>query len=134
MNWSRVKTILIFLFLAVDIALLSAIIIPSVGAGTIPKETISATVEVLGGRGITIDEKTIPAKRESLGIVELYNIWPDGKALATRLLGGEVQTGENSFFYREEKTLHVTPYGFEYNNPVKKEDLLKELDAMGIGY
>ncbi len=132
MNWSRVKTILIFLFLAVDIGLLLAIIIPSVGARRIPKETITATVEVLKERGITVEEKTIPAKRESMGIVELYNIWPDGRALATQILGGEAQGGENGVFYREEKTLRILSEGFEYNNPVKKEDLLKEFDAMGI--
>lgn len=131
MNWARVKTILIFMFLIVDIILLSSIIIPSVSLSRIPQETIEKTCEVLGKRGIEISPEIIPAKRESMGIVELYSVWPDPSSLARKLLGNFEQTGSNVYISGT-KTLSLSDGEFKYENSKAKKTIAHELIEMGI--
>ncbi|MBR6523807.1 MAG: hypothetical protein IKT39_04275 [Clostridia bacterium] len=131
MNWPRVKTILIFLFLAVDIMLLCSIIIPSVTLSRIPQETIRNTADVLSQRGIEISPEIIPARRESMGIVELYNIWPDKEAVAEKLLGkAPVLSGE--VYKNGTKTLTFQQDGFNYKNSATVKTVAHELIEMGI--
>lgn len=131
MNWPRVKTILIFLFLAVDIMLLASIVIPSVGLSRIPHETIQNTAEVLAQRGIEISPEIIPARRESMGIVELYNIWPDRQALAEKLIG-EVHSEEGTVYTNDTKTLTLGTNNFKYENNIPEKTIAHELIEMGI--
>ncbi len=131
MNWPRVKTILIFLFLAVDIMLLASIIIPSVALSRIPQETIRNTAQVLQQRGIEISPEIIPARRESMGVVELYNIWPDRDALATLLIG-EAHTVDKTVYKNDTKTLVLQEKGFSYENISAAKTVAHELIDMGI--
>lgn len=131
MNWPRVKTILIFLFLLVDIVLIASIIIPSVGMSRIPQETIENTVAVLKARGVEISPEIIPQKRESMGIAELYNLWPDRGALVKKIVGEQAQ--ETDGIYKNgTKTLTVNESKFEYKNTAGDENLAQELINMGI--
>lgn len=131
MNWPRVKTILIFLFLAVDIMLLASIIIPSVTLSRIPQETIKNTAQVLSQRGIEISPEIIPARRESMGIVELYNIWSDPSAVAKRLIG-EAGVADGSVYRNGTKTLALNSDGFTYENTATEKTVAHELIEMGI--
>ena len=131
MNWPRVKTILIFLFLLVDIILLASIIIPSAGLSRIPQETIKNTAEVLKQRGIEISPEIIPARRESMGIIELYNIWADKPTLAERLIG-ENRTEDGKAFKNGTKTLTLQADSFSYENTAAEKTVAHELIEMGI--
>ena len=131
MNWPRVKTILIFLFLLVDIILLASIIVPSVSLSRIPQETINNTVEVLAKRGIEISPESIPSRRENMGIVELYNLWPDRQALAGKLLG-EAETIDGITFKEGTKTLTLDDSGLKYENTNTENKPAFELIEMGI--
>ncbi len=131
MNWPRVKTILIFMFLVVDIMLLASIIVPSVGLSRIPQETIEKTCEVLAQRGIEIPPEVIPARRENMGIVELYNIWPESSAIAGKLLGDGF-LADGPVYKNGTKTLFLGESEFNYENTSAKKTIAHELIEIGI--
>ena len=131
MNWPRVKTILIFLFLAVDLILLATIIVPSVSLSRIPQETIENTASLLSSHGIEISADIIPARRESLGIIELYNMWPDTAGLSEMLIGSNQAWADNTFA-NGSKTLILSDSGFEYKNSQSENTLAHELIDLGI--
>ena len=131
MNWPRVKTILIFLFLAVDIVLLSIIVVPSLGMSRIPQETIENTAALLTSRGIEISPDVIPVHRESMGILELYNLWPDRQNLSKKLIGETDPTG-TEVFATDTKWLALSDSGFEYKNTKSEKTLSHELIDLGI--
>lgn len=130
MNWPRVKTILIFLFLAVDLILLATIIVPSIGIGYIPQETITTTANLLSENGIEISSEIIPAKREQLGVVELYNLWPTRPALAEKIIGKCSVSG--NIYKNGSKTLVLNNSDFNYNNDNSEKTLAHELIDIGI--
>lgn len=131
MNWPRVKTILIFLFLAVDLILLATIIVPSVSLSRIPQETIENTASLLNSRGIEISADIIPARRESMGIVELYNLHPQPDKLAQKLLG-TAATGENNIFSADSRVLTLTDSGFMFENSDVSDSIAHQLINLGI--
>lgn len=73
MNWSKVKTILITLFLITDILLGTAIIVAEHKATSIKPEIIDATVNLLANRGITVSRDIIPTKIPDASYIEAVN-------------------------------------------------------------
>ncbi len=63
MNWGRAKTILIIMFILVDIFLFFVLIQTRKDAVEIPDETLQATVQILQGKGIDIQKELIPKFR-----------------------------------------------------------------------
>ena len=131
MNWPRVKTILIFLFLIVDLILLATIIVPSVRLSRIPQETIQNTASLLNSHGIEISPDIIPSRRESLGIIELYNLWPDTNKLSQKLIEGS-QSADGKTFVSGSKTLVLSDGGFKYQNSQTENTLAHELIELGM--
>lgn len=131
MNWPRVKTILIFLFLAVDIILLASIIFPQISISKIPVETINNTAEVLSSRGIEISSEIIPAKRQSLGTVELYSLWPDKNVLAKKLLE-ETPSYDGHAFKTDSETITFSESEFHYISLDLEKTLPHQLLGLGI--
>lgn len=130
MNWSRVKTILIFLFLAVDLILLASIIVPSIDMGRIPQETIETTSQLLSRNGIEISPEIIPSKREQLGIVEVYNMWPSRQNLSEKLIGSSSVNG--NVYTNGSKTLILNDSDFTYQNVESEKTIAHELIDIGI--
>lgn len=131
MNWPRVKTILIFLFLVVDLILLATIIVPSVSMSRIPQETIQTTAELLSSQGVKISPDIIPFRRESMGIVELYNIWPDRPQLAQSLIGSS-EPSETGVFKNNTKTLTLSENSFKYETLNDGKSIAHQLLELGI--
>lgn len=131
MNWPRVKTILIFLFLVVDLILLATIIVPSVSLSHIPQETIQNTAALLSSRGIEISPDIIPARRESLAVIDLYNLWPQADKLSRKLIGSSQPSGDNTFT-NGSKTLVLSDGSFEYKNTQSENSIPHELIDLGI--
>lgn len=130
MNWPRVKTILIFLFLVVDLILLASIIIPSIGLGRIPQETINLTAELLSENDIEISPEIIPPKREQLGVVEVYNLWPNKNNLAENMIGKN--TFSENKYSSGSKTLVLNDSEFIYLNTDSEKTIAHELIELGI--
>ena len=121
MNWSRVKTILIFLFLSVDIVMAAYILVNSHNPNNIGKAELRNIVGIYKASGIEIDEKLISRKSERMGIVEVKNLGTDRGNLAKLFMpygytveddgtysngGRSLAFGENAFLY---KNSEITP-------------------------
>ena len=98
MNWSRVKTVLIILFLCTDIFLLATYLTSKYASSTIAPEVIESTVEVLKSNDITVSSSVIPQKMPNVMSLDAENVISDYEAFAEKFLG---------------KDMSKTDYGYE---------------------
>lgn len=89
MNWGRIKTILIILFLFTDIFLALIIFNSNKKETSVSPEVIDAAVEILNSHGISIDKSVIPSKIPSAPILQADNVITDYDEFAKKLLGAE---------------------------------------------
>ena len=73
MNWNKVKTVLIYLFLAIDIFLVIWNIRLQNEAGAVGKKTIENTAKLLAARGIELPEGTVTEKIPELKGISVRN-------------------------------------------------------------
>ncbi len=138
MHWSRVKTILIIMFLCVDILLFSASFILHDGSGKINSDTISDTVQVLKDSKIFIDEKIISNKIPTLGTIETENLRADRNGFARLLLNDEAAVYKNGTYKSGEKLVtfentYVTAKNLIKNiEPFTADNIKNELEIIGI--
>lgn len=86
MNWGRAKTILIMLFVCVDIFLAIVLMQTRANVSTLSEESIAATVQVLGKHNISLDGAIIPEKRVENCNVIMRNHFDDPIAIAKEML------------------------------------------------
>ena len=87
MYWSRVKTILIVLFLCINIFLLINMMITVNRTIVISTETVRNTVEVLQKNDIKINAEDIPTKIEQVSKLKIDNAIQDADIFAEKVLG-----------------------------------------------
>ncbi len=119
MYWSRVKTILIFLFLALDIFLLGYIIYSDYDETEISLTERENTVVVLKNNNIKIDAAIIPETTTALGIVEMNSIWTDSDRLATMILGRGKEKISNGVYRKDDSGFEIFEDGFFYTSNKK---------------
>lgn len=119
MYWSRVKTILIFLFLALDIFLLGYIIYSDYDETEITVAERENTVVVLKNNNIKIDAELIPEKTTALGIVEMNSIWTDSDKLAVAILGSGKEKISDGVYHKDNKSFEIFEDGFSYTSNAK---------------
>ncbi len=89
MHWTRVKTILIIVFLVIDLVLISSIIMTSYSTPVIDDTLIEDTISILERNGIKVEKSVVPKTIPSMGVAELKNVWTDNDKAAMLLTGGE---------------------------------------------
>lgn len=87
MNWGRVKTIFIILFLISDLFLLSILVRSEWKQGTISPEVVNSTVQVLANNGITLNPDAVPKKMSNVPYAEAENVIAGYDEFAKKLLG-----------------------------------------------
>lgn len=98
MNWGRVKTVFIILFLISDLFLLSILFTSEWEKGTTSPEVIDSTVQVLNENGISIDAGIIPKKVGDVPYAEAENIITGYDIFAQKLLREDIKkTADNTF-------------------------------------
>ena len=112
MNWGRVKTVLIILFLATDLFLLGIYMTSKHSSSTIPAQVIEDTVTVLANNNITISPDIIPRKSQSAPYAEAENVISDYATFAKKLLGDNIQKIEYGY---ESPLGKITFYGDRFN-------------------
>ncbi len=112
MNWSRVKTVLIILFLCTDIFLLATYLTSKYASSTVSPEVIESTVEVLKNNNITVDPAIIPQKIPSVVSLDAENVISDYETFSQKILGSEIETID---FGYESVAGKVTFYGDRFN-------------------
>lgn len=128
MNWGRVKTVLIILFLATDLFLLGIYMTSKHSSSTISTQVIEDTITVLANNNITISPDIIPRKCQSAPYAEAENVISDYETFAKNLLGSDIQKTDFGF---ESDIGKVSFYGDRFNFERNSEMLLLA-DTIGI--
>lgn len=119
MYWSRVKTILIFLFFALDVFLFGYIIYSDYDETAITLSEKENTVAVLANNNLKIDGDIIPERTTALGIVEMNSVWTNPDKLATSFLGGGKEKISDSVYKKDNAHLEISENGFLYTTGEK---------------
>ena len=112
MNWSRVKTVLIILFLCTDIFLLATYLTSKYASSTISQDVIESTVEVLENNNIKVDSSIIPHKIPSVMSLDAENVISDYEEFAKKFLGSQISAVEYGY---ESVVGKLTFYGDRFN-------------------
>ena len=98
MNWSRIKTILIILFLLTDIFLAASIFISEKKETEISPEVLDAATEILNSHNISLDKSTVLPKVSSVPVLQADNAVTDYEAFAKLILGDSCKlSGDNTY-------------------------------------
>lgn len=112
MLWYRIKTVLIFLFAAINIFLAVMLGIDAFSKAGATRERVDKAVDILEQNGISVSAK-VPYKTQRMGTLTLKNPKADPNAFAEQLLGGPaMRLGKE--WRREGKTVTFPEQGFSY--------------------
>lgn len=134
MNWSRAKTILIFMFLATAILQSVAIYNSDKKAKNIPPEIIASSVEILSANEIYVARDIIPTTNYTLASADADNAVFDYTEFAKRILGDDCIKVSETQFYSTLGTLNYFANSFEFtssntNATIPKNELSAESAA-----
>lgn len=99
MSWERVKTVLIFLFLAINIFLVSFMLMSISQTTEIDRMTVLGTVNVLESGGVTVDADIVPTSIPKYDNVDVYNIALDEEFKSNAGESLKVTDSEFELFY-----------------------------------
>ena len=134
MNWSKVKTVLIILFLAIDIFLVIWNIRLQNEAGAVGKKTIENTAKLLAARGIELPEGTVTEQIPELKGISVRNAVASEAEFVGNVLGGRYKKEDNTF-YNENSMVKITGNSFEIESNVtikSAADAEKWLEELGF--
>lgn len=97
MEWSRVKSILICVFVAVNIFLIAVYINGSTTEITVDAQTVSNTVTVLKNNNISVDKNLIPTKSSDMPVFNITSAKPSVSEYATVLWENAKANGGDYF-------------------------------------
>jgi len=136
MNWSRVKTILIVLFLCTDIFLLGIYFTSKHTSSEISGDVIDSIVKILANNDIKVKASSIPRKMPSVPNAEAQNVMPDYETFAKTVLGDDLSAIDFGYASGRGK---ITFYGDRFNfiaNPetyaVSDRSIADEVNAKEI--
>lgn len=113
MNFGRAKTILIFLFVIINLFLVGYIFATSNDITVPDKKTVATTIEVLKSRNIEVNPKINLGTGEKINYLNLEAITKDEKAFASRVL--ESFKAKGNTYTGDEGEITVTNGSFVWN-------------------
>lgn len=131
MDWSRIKTVLIWIFAFVNLFLLSVYFDGTFTSKTIDEDVILGTVEILRQNNIAIDKETVPKNLDNVKICSVENKFADVKAMleAVRNSSDEgVLNTENIEIDGENFTCK-----FKLDKEIRPEKLIKNSGLLSSG-
>jgi len=134
MNWGRAKTLLIALFLLVDVFLLLILLQTRLASVKISDDIIQKTVQILNEHQIEVSAGQIPDKRQENQILTMKNYFEKPLEAAERLLGDTFETVASNMETHEYKfktssaTLEVVGTSFTYSHQPKQNKAKKEAE------
>lgn len=131
MNWGRIKTILIILFLFTDIFLALSIFTAQKKETQISPEVVDAAIKILADHNLSIDKSVIFPKIPQAPVLQADNVISDYSEFANLLLGdGFSQSGEYTFFTKDANlTFSGDSFQFEYISKPDVSDSFTENEA-----
>lgn len=136
MNWGRIKTILIILFLFTDIFLAYSIFTAEKKETQISPEVIDSAIKILSEHNISVDKSIISAKIPSAPILQADNVISDYSEFARLLLGENVFSESDNEFHTKNAKLVFSGDSFklEYLVPSKIPEITTLNDAQKFAF
>lgn len=134
MNWKKIKTVLIFLFLAIDIFLIIWNIMLRHEALVVDERTISDTSMLLEKRGIKIPDGIIDEEIPEINGISVRNVLASEAEFVGGILGKRYEK-ENNVFYNDECSVEINGNSFVIESNVKiknAEEAEKWLEELGF--
>ncbi len=117
MSWSKVKTILIMLFIFVNGFLIYNIYFAQPATDEVSQQTVADTVKILKNNNISVKSDIIHRKSEKMKRLEIENSINARSTLGTSLLGKYTETEEG--YKSDSGKLTFSSVAFEYENSDK---------------
>lgn len=117
MNWSKIKSIMIFFLIAMNIAMIAFIAMTSLRDASVPESVIDASLKVIEGEGFECDRALFPSKSYTLPRLDVK--FHTASELADIFFSKQLafRTVEGSLVAREERaTLTVSENHFLYES------------------
>ena len=131
MNWSKAKTILITLFVFVNLFLIVILVVTNNNYITINKDSINNVVLLLGSKGIKVDAKIIPQKMNNVISLDVKRAMDSKQAFANVAFGAGNYKNDNDVYSSNIGTLKFDKGLFDltYTVPFQKFSKLSSEDA-----
>ncbi len=113
MQWSRIKTILIVIFLIVNIYLLVNYLNTSQNGVSVTPSAVDDAVSILEENSIKIDKRIIPTTAPEIRVFDVTNLYATKEDIAEAFLGAGYFKNEQSIFSKDNKTLWVNGSNFD---------------------
>ena len=130
MNFAKAKTILICIFIFVNIFLL---VIYNLFFQTEKSIKPSVAVEVLKNNNIKIEESMIKVSEEALNGVEIENFAVNEGKLAKLFLGDKFNNPKNHYYTTEGETLTISDLSVDYKILEPKDKAYKDISTLSAG-
>jgi len=141
MYWYKVKSMLIILFLIINVFLIGTITFRAYRDIQTEKQLEESVVNVLSKNNISLSAK-IPKTKENMSIYPVTNSIIDENEFAKKILMGEIETSENGVYTLGTKKITISKGVFDYTNdgvsgePLANEEILQktsqQLSEMGF--
>ena len=105
MNWEKAETILIILFVFVNIFLICTLVITNVSNSYVKQDIIDSTVLLLEQNNIHINKSIIPKSIQSIPVLDVESAFSGRSQLADMVFGQNGYTQNDSTFSSEKGTL-----------------------------
>ncbi len=116
MNWGRVKTIFIILFLISDLFLFGILVDSEWRQGVTSPEVIDSTVQILKNNGIGIDADVIPKKVSDVPYAEAENVITGYDSFAKLLLGDNMVKMQEIAYESPEGVITFSGNSFSFSS------------------
>ena len=115
MQWAKTKTILIILFVLVNVYLFINYLGSSPGGTVVSDEVIDNTIAILTERGIAIDRALIPMREDSVRLFDVANKYATKDQIGNKLLGvGFFTEPDQKQLYNGSSKIFINGSDFEY--------------------
>lgn len=115
MSWSRIKTILIILFLFTDIFLTASIVTSQKKKTELSPEVLDATTQILKDKNIVFDKSVIPDKTANAPVLQADNIITDYEAFARLILGENCSQKDGQSYTSKKGEISFSGDRFSFN-------------------
>ncbi len=130
MNFKRAKTILIVIFLFVNIFLIVVNNLFYESDMMVDKKTVSG---ILSKSGITIKEEVLKEYPSTVPGVEIENIAANGAKLATMFLGKEYNSEKENYYTGKGTALTISDLSVDYKVTEPHDKSFKDISSLNAG-
>lgn len=116
MNWSKIKSIFIILFLLSDMFMLGLLVKSHMRRTSISPEVVASTVDILKDNGVNIDAEIIPKKIGTVHYAEVENVIGDYEGFAKAILGEDAVMTADDRYENGDMSVRFSGNGFLFNN------------------